>query len=191
MKNSLRSLLVALPVAAVAAGCLNERTYVDPDSAGRFQGSTPANVELQNGRLSGDFGPRQGFDGAATEMAGTSDRAFATSTTTIARSENGRGTGMIILWTDGVVLEQLEVGAHDFSYDPTALEAGPLSVNVCSGGDSSSIDYDAPVETGSVVVTRTPEGRVFDVHTETRALDEMGNTTGALDVADAQFTILN
>lgn len=185
--------LLLVPVALVATGCLQERELVDPTS--NLNGGAPGaatNIALENGSLRGDFGPRQGFDGSATELTGASERELNTSTTSITRTENGRGTGMVILWTNGVLLENLEVGAHDFRYDPSALEPSAVSVNVCSGsGDASSIDYDAPAESGSVLVTRTPEGRVFDVHTETPAIDAMGNATGSIDTANATFTLVN
>lgn len=184
--------LVMVPVAIVATGCLQEKAYVDPDSNTSVPGGAPSDLNLENGTLSGDFGPRAGFAGSATEMTGVSDREFANSTTTVSRTENGRGTGMMILWTSGAVLEDIEPGSYPIAYDPSALEQATLSANVCSGGsDSSSIDYDAPAEAGNIVVTRTPEGRVFDVHTETPAMDAMGNPTGQIQTADSSFTLVN
>lgn len=183
--------LLALTVAVT--GCLNERVYVDPNQNVEFgagSGSAPSNLAVQNGRLRGDFGPRRGFDGETTELSGSSDREWNQSTVNVTRTEQTRGTGMVILWTQGVLLEDLEPGAHDFLYDENSLDLPPVSANVCSGADSASIDYDLPAEQVSVVVTQTPEGRQFDVHTETPVVDmETGERSGAVETSDSTFVL--
>ncbi len=186
MKKLLSFLM--LPVAIAAGGCLQETAYVDPESSTAIVTGVSSNMKLVDGNLSGDFGPRAGFAGAATDMVGDSDRDFG-SNVMISRSESSRGTGMLLLWST-TVLERMEPGTYAIEYDPGALDS-TLAVNVCSGNDEAAIDYDAPAEAGSVVVTRTPAGRGFDVHTETPVRDAMGNATGQLQTSDSTFTVVN
>lgn len=191
----MKKLLLAVPVATLGlVGCIQETEYVDPNSNVSFaNANTPSNLELADGRLNGDFGPRSGFDGPATEMSGTSDPGFQTSTTTITRTEQGRGTGMLILWTNGVLLENIQPGEPQiYTYDASGYDTPAVSANICSGaGDSSSIDYDAPAEEVEVQVTRTPNGRVYDVTTRTPAMDAFGTPTGEMDEATGSFTLVN
>src|SRR5688500_7920101 len=86
MKHVIPALTITVGVVA-ATGCLNERVYVDPNSNASFEGAgAPNNLNLADGTLRGDFGPRRGFDGNATEMQGSSDPEWRTSTVTVARS---------------------------------------------------------------------------------------------------------
>lgn len=188
MKHVLPLLAVAI---AATTGCMYEREYMDPNQNASFGGSSQAsNINLQNGSLRGDFGPRRGFDGIATEMQGSSDLNWRTSTVSVTRSEEARGTGMVILWTNGLVLENLELGAHDFAYDPSSIEAPPVSANVCSGMDSASIDYDRPADQVSVVVSQTPQGRQYDLHTETVLVDSVtGEATNEVETSDTTFVV--
>jgi hypothetical protein len=189
----MKKLLLAVPVATFAlVGCVNERLYVDPESTSAFTDGAPSNLQLANGNLNGEFGPRDGFDGPATEMNGTSDPDFQSSTTTVTRTEDGRGTGMLILWTNGVLLENVRAGeTQTFRYDPNSYDAPLVSANICSGaGDSSSIDYDAAAEEVELTVTRTPEGRVYDVTTRTPRMDSFGNETGEMAEANGSFTLV-
>ena len=87
--------------------------------------------------------------------------------------------------TNNLLLEQLEVGEHSFSYDSSSLDTPSLAANVCSGPDGGSIDYDRPADSGTVVVSNTDEGRQIAVHTET-LLDE---TSGETEVSDTTFVI--
>jgi hypothetical protein len=184
--------LVAVAAAAVVSGCMDQRTYMDPNQNASFGGGGPqSNMTLANGRLKGDFGPRTGFDGDATDMQGTSDPEWRTSTVTVARSEQTRGTGMVIIWTNGITLENLDVGAHNYTYDPESIDAAPVTMNACSGADSASIDYDRPVNNVTATVQDTPEGRQYQFHTSTPKLDDSGNeVAGELETSDTTF-ILN
>lgn len=187
MKHVLPLLAVAI---AATAGCMNERVYMDPSQTTGFGGSQASNLNLQNGSIRGDFGPRRGFDGAATEMQGSSDLQLRSSTVSVTRSEDVRGTGMIILWTNRLALEELELGAHDFAYDPTSFDTPPVSANVCSGVDSASIDYDRPADQVTVVVSQTPEGRRYDVHTETALVDPVTGEAGTdVETSDTSFVV--
>lgn len=182
--------VLAVVAATVAAGCMNERTYMDPTQNASFGSGGPQNtINLANGHLRGDFGPRTGFDGQATDMQGSSDPEWRTSTVTVTRSEDIRGTGMVIIWTNGITLEALDVGAHDYTYDPTSLDATPVSMNVCSGGDSSSIDYDRPVDHVTATVQETPEGRSYQLHTITAKLNELGEPTNDVEESDTTFVL--
>ena len=183
--------VLAVAAAAVAAGCMNERTYMDPTQNASFGTSGQQNaVNLQNGHLRGDFGPRAGFDGNATDMQGSSDPEWRTSTVTVARAEDIRGTGMVIIWTNGITLENLEVGAHDYTYDPSSLDATPVSMNVCSGDDSSSIDYDRPVDHVTATVQDTPDGRTYQMHTVTAKIDpQTGEPTTETEESDTTFVL--
>jgi hypothetical protein len=182
----MKHVLPLLAVAVATTGCLNERTYVNPEQSAGIQTS---NLNLQDGRMRGDFGPRRGFDGIATEMQGASDREWNTSTVTIARSEGTRGTGMVILWTNQQLLENLPVGAHDFRYDPSSLDPPAVAANVCSGGDTSSIDYDRPADNVTLLVSQTPGGRQYELHTETEILDAMDGRTGTFETSDTTFVV--
>jgi hypothetical protein len=187
----MKHVLPLLAVALAATACLNERVYMDPTQNASFGGGRPAsNMNLQDGHLRGDFGPRRGFDGAAQEMQGSSDPEWRTSTVTLTRNENARGTGMVILWTNGIVLENLEVGSHDYAYDESSLDAPPVSANVCSGPDSASIDYDRPADQVTINVSQTPEGRQYDLHTETVVVDEgTGERTDRVETSDTTFLV--
>ncbi len=171
-------------VALVAVvGCMNDRTYMDPVQ--NLSGSATDNtLRLNDGALRGDFGPRTGIDGPAI-AEGSSSLSGNSSTVTVTRTEEGRGTGMVILWTNNVLLEQLEAGEHQFSYDAESLDTPSLAANVCSGPNDGSIDYDRPADRGTFVVTETPVGREIAVHTET----VVDPSTGETEVSDTSFVI--
>ena len=183
---SVVAVVLALPA---VVGCMNERVYMDPAQNASFGGGPQSTISLKNGQIRGDFGPRVGFDGNATEMQGTSDPQWRTSTVTVARSEATRGTGMVILWTNGITLENLDVGTHDYTYDESSLDQAPVSMNGCSGGDSSSIDYDRPADHVTATVTQSPEGRQIQLHTETAKLDAAGNPTTDIETSDTTFLV--
>lgn len=175
--------LAMVAVALAAVGCMNDRTYMDPVQNLSGTGTDNA-LRLSDGSLRGDFGPRTDIDGPAV-AEGSSSLGSNSSTVTVTRAEQGRGTGMVILWTNNVLLEQLETGEHPFSYDAESLDTPSLAANVCSGPDGGSIDYDRPADQGTLVVTETPQGREIAVHTET-VVDE---TTGETEVSDTSFII--
>jgi hypothetical protein len=182
--------LLAIGIAATTA-CMNEREYMDPTVGSSFgsNGETTG-LNLQNGALRGDFGARRGFDGPADELQGSSDTAWPSSTVTLTRTEQERGTGMVILWTQGITIENLAVGTHDFRYDPNSVDTPPVSANVCSGRNASDIDYDRPADQVTVDVTQTPAGRQFDVHTETARVDPAtGEATDEIEASDSTFVI--
>lgn len=184
MKSALATLaLVAL------VGCVNERLYVDENSNTSFVGggAAPSNLQIENATLRGDFGPRTGFDGAATEITGTSDPDFQSTTASVTRTETNRGTGMLILWTNGVLLEDIQPGTY--TMDPNSYETPAISANSCSGaGDSASIDYDEPTDEVEVQVTRTPEGRVFDIETRNYPMDASGEIDRSVEPVTASTT---
>lgn len=170
-----------------AAGCLNDRVYMDPTQNLGGSGSDTT-LNLRNSTLRGDFGPRTDIDGPAA-AEGSSTPSMRSSTVTVTREEEGRGTGMVILWTNDILLEQLEVGEHPFTYDASSVDTPEIAANVCSGPDDGSIDYDRPADRGTVVVTDTPEGRQIAVHTETELTDEMGSPSGGMEVSDTSFVL--
>ncbi|OGQ09967.1 MAG: hypothetical protein A2138_20795 [Deltaproteobacteria bacterium RBG_16_71_12] len=179
----MKHLVIGALALVAAAGCMNDRVYMDPVQNLSGTG-TENSLNLRNGTLRGDFGPRTGIDGPAV-AEGSSAPGSNSSTVTVTREEEGRGTGMVILWTNNLLLEQLEVGEHSFSYDSSSLDTPSLAANVCSGPDGGSIDYDRPADRGTVVVSNTDEGRQIAVHTET-LLDE---TSGETEVSDTTFVI--
>lgn len=182
-----------LPVLAVlvVSACMNERVlYTDPSqNASLGGGGKASNINLQSGTLRGDFGPRTGFDGAATDMQGTSDSQWKTSTITVARSEDLRGTGMVIIWTNGITLQDLTPGAYTYDYNPDSLDTVPVSMNVCSGDTTATIDYDRPVDHVTATVRDTTDGRAYDLHTETAIIDINGNVTGDTETSDTSFVL--
>jgi hypothetical protein len=173
---------------------MQQREFMDPTSnLGIESGGAVSNMSVRDGLLRGDFGQRRGFDGEATEMSGSSDYEFKTSNVNVARQEDGRGAGMVILWTNGKTLEQLEEGRHDFAYDPESLDQDTVSANVCSGSSTSAIDYDQPADRGHIVVTNDPEGgRQIDVHTETARLDPVTGERdfSRMETSDTSFVFV-
>lgn len=188
----MKLLVGSLGLSLLAVGCMNEREYMDPaQNLGGLNGSV-SNMAVRDGLLRGDFGPRKGFDGEATDMNGSSDYEFKTSNVNVAREENNKGAGMVILWTNGKTLEQLEDGRHDFAYDENSIDQDEITANVCSGAAPGSYDYDQPVDKGHIVVSDNPEGgKQVDVHTETNKLDPVtGARTDEVEVADTSFVFV-
>jgi hypothetical protein len=187
----MKLILGSLSLALLAVGCMNQREYMDPTQNSGLTGSV-SNMAVRDGNLRGDFGPRRGFDGEATDMQGSSDYEFKSSNVNVAREENGRGAGMVILWTNGKTLEQLDLGRHDFEYDENSLDQGEISANVCSGSAPGSYDYDQPADKGHIVISDNPQGgREVAVHTETHRLDPVtGARTDNLEVSDTSFTFV-
>lgn len=184
----MKHIVIGALALVAAAGCINDRVYMDPVQNLGGAGSENS-LNLRNGNLRGDFGPRTGIDGPAV-AEGSSMPAARSSTVTVQREEQGRGTGMVILWTDGLLLEQLDVGEHEFAYDAASMDSPQIAANVCSGPDGGSIDYDAPADRGTVVVSDTPAGRQIAVHTETEVIDAMdGAPTGQVEVSDTTFVL--
>ncbi|MCC7072985.1 MAG: hypothetical protein IT383_16805 [Deltaproteobacteria bacterium] len=179
----MKHLAIGAVALIAAAGCMNDRTYMDPVQNLSGPGSDNQLV-LNEGALRGDFGPRTDIDGPAV-AEGSSSPSSNSSTVTVTRAEEGRGTGMVILWTNNLLLEQLEPGEHPFSYDSEALDTPSLAANVCSGPDGGSIDYDRPADRGTFVVSDTAEGREIAVHTET----VVDASTGETEVSDTSFII--
>lgn len=190
MKVALPALAcIALPLTA----CVNERVYVDPSQAPTVDadwGAEPATLNVFSGSLRGDFGPRRGFDGEATSVNAHSDPTFVSSVVDVARVEQGKGMGMVILYTSGILLEDLELGSHTFHFDPNSLDLPPVGANVCSGTEDGTIDYDLPADSVVVNVSVTPEGRTYDVSTVTSTIDPMtGEFTGEVETSDVSFVL--
>ena len=185
----MKHVVVVVAIFALSA-CLSERAYVDPNAHAENAAGHETAVNLSHGAIKGDFGPRTGFDGPSTTLAGTTDTQFKTSAVTIARSEQTRGTGMVLMFTNGVTLDELTPGRHDYTFDADALEAPPISMNVCSGNDPSSIDYDRPVDHVTATITDGDAGRTVALHTETHTIDpQTGAATDGIETSDASFVL--
>jgi hypothetical protein len=172
-----------------SVGCIDSYTYVDQDLLnGGFLGSG-ANMQLQNGRLQGDFGPRGGFDGDATLMSGNNDREYQMTTVNVAREQDRVGAGMVILSVVGRTLDDLEPGEHRFVYSESGLDQ-QIYVNGCSGPDVRSFDYDLPADQGTVSVEQAPDGtRRIDIQAETTRVDPATGQpmVGSVETAEASF----
>jgi hypothetical protein len=192
MKNLLvSSALLGLTVSAM--GCLQERTYLDPEQDFGFadSGGVSSNMPLRSGTLRGDFGSRRGFDGEATDLQGSNDAEYGMTTVNIVREEARRGAGMVIFSTSGRTLDDFEVGEHAFRYNAESLTSNEeVFVNVCGGDDASAFDYDTPAERGTVTIEEDTAGnRTVAVHTETPVLDPVsGVPTGSIESTDSSFT---
>ena len=80
----MKLLLGTLALATLAIGCVNQKEYMDPAQNLGLNGSV-SNMAVRDGMLRGDFGPRRGFDGDATDMSGSSDYEFKTSNVNVTR----------------------------------------------------------------------------------------------------------
>jgi hypothetical protein len=188
MKNLILGTCVSgLMLASV--GCVDSYTYVDQDLLnGGFLGAG-SNMQLTNGRLRGDFGPRSGFDGDATFMSGTNDREYQMTTVNVSREQDRLGAGMVILSVVGRTLDELGPGQHRFAYSDSGLDQ-QIYVNGCSGPGIESFDYDLPADRGTVSIEETPEGlRRVEVITETTRVDPVtGNIlAGEVETSETVF----
>jgi hypothetical protein len=182
-----------LGTAVLSIGCMQQREFMDPTSnLGIENGRSQSNMSMRNGLVRGDFGERRGFDGEATHMDGASDYEFKSSYVNVARQEESRGAGMVIVSTNGKTLEQLEIGRHDFEYNEESLDQDVVLVSVCSGTSVGAIDYDQPADRGHLVVSDNPEGgRRIDVHTETAELDPVtGARLSQTESSDTSFVFV-
>ena len=72
-----RALPILVVVVAASGACLSERSYVDPQqNRSGSTASAQSDLALKNGNIKGDFGPRVGINGLATEMIGTTDQDY-------------------------------------------------------------------------------------------------------------------
>ena len=181
----MKLVLPVLGLALATSACLQQRELMDPETnLGIESGGPIANIALSNGLLRGDFGSRRGFDGEATGMSGSSDYEFKSTNVVVTREEQSRGAGMVILWTSGKTLDELEVGRHTFEYDPESLDQDTVTANVCSGESAGAIDYDQPADRGTLVIENDPTGgRNVTVETETARLDPI---TGERDFSQME-----
>jgi hypothetical protein len=184
-------LLGACTLGLLATGCLQERTYLDPEqNLGPNTGSS-SNMTLRDGHLTGDFGPRRGFDGEATRLEGSNDPQYGMTTVNVVREQQDVGAGMVILSISGKTLDDFQVGEHRFSYDQNDLSSNSqVFTSVCSGVDGSAFDYDQPADTGTITIEETTDGqRNVDVHTETSVIDpSTGIPTDDVELSDSSFT---
>lgn len=178
-----------LVLLGAVTGCLQQRTYIDPEQSLDFTSETASNMSLHDGRLSGDFGARKGIDGEATRLEGSNDAQYGMTVVNVVREQKDVGAAMVILSISGRTLNDFEPGEHMFSYDENDLSDSQVFVNVCGGNDDSAFDYDAPAD-GNIVITQTPDGqRQVDIHTETLVLDpSTGESTGTVELSDSSFT---
>ncbi|MDP2343359.1 MAG: hypothetical protein Q8O67_20545 [Deltaproteobacteria bacterium] len=184
-------LLGACTVGLLTSGCLQERTYLDPEQNLGPNAGTSSNMSLRDGRLAGDFGPRRGFDGEATSLEGTNDPQYGTTTVNVVREQQSVGAGMVILSISNKTLDDFQAGEHRFSYDQNDLSSNStILANVCSGSDMSGFDYDSPAESGTLTIEDTSDGlRHVDIHTETPVIDQAtGIPTDAIELSDASFS---
>lgn len=190
MKTTL--LLGACAVGMLSVGCLQDRTYLDPNqNLDPFASSSSSStMNLKNGRLQGDIGGRRGFSGDATRLEGMNDPAYDTTSVNVVRTQEGTGAAMVILNISGRSLDRLSVGEHAFSASDFGSDVVVYS-NVCSSGlaDDSSFDYDAPVDQGTITIEDAPDGtRTVDVHTETRPIDpSTGEPLDGIEITDSSF----
>lgn len=184
--------ILLMLIAMVATACGNNADFdpfrPDTPTPADDDGSAQA-LALLEGRIDGDFGPRRDFDGFATEMRGSSDHEWGGSTITVVREEESRGAAMIILWTNGITIDDIQAGEYGFDYNPSRRESSLVSANVCSGNSASSIDYDRPADHLRLVVTDVDGGRRLDVTTETALTNERGELTGETERARASFVL--
>jgi hypothetical protein len=181
-----------LASAIVSTGCLSERAYMDPNAQNlQLGGGVSSNIDVRDGTLRGDFGPRTGFNGPATRLDGYDDREYGYTSVTVTQTNPSRGTGMMIINVDGASLRDLEAGTHTFDYDSGSLDGANIMVNACSGPSDDSIDYDVPANEGTVVIQDTAQGRIVNVETSTDVVDTgTGLYTGQQETAQAGFTLV-
>lgn len=188
----MKTLLLGACTVGLLTGCLQERTYLDPEQNLGFNSGSSSNMSLRDGRLSGDFGPRRGFDGEATRLEGSNDPQYGMTVVNVVREQQNVGAGMVILSISGRTLDNFEAGEHTFRYDQNELSAtnNEVFVNVCGGNDDSAFDYDAPAESGTITVEDTADGlRQVDIHTETPVLDPAtGLQTDDVEISDSSFS---
>ena len=183
-------LLGACTVGLLSVGCLQERTYLDPEQNVGFNSTADSTMQLRDGSLRGDFGSRRGFNGEATQLDGSNDAAYGMTVVNVVRSQQEVGAAMVILSISGRTLDKFEVGEHSFQYDESsANREEQVYVNVCGGSDSNSFDYDAPADHGTLTIEDTPDGlRNVQIHTETPTIDPAtGTETGTIETSDSAF----
>ena len=185
----MKTLLVgACTVGLLTTGCLQERTYLDPEqNLGPNSGSS-SNMTLRDGRLQGDFGPRRGFDGEATGLEGSNDPQYGMTTVNVVREQEDVGAGMVILSISGRTLDRFEAGEHRFEYDQSDMSSNSeIFVNVCGGNDDTAFDYDSPAANGTITVEDNTDGqRYVDIHTETPVIDaSTGVPTDEIELTDS------
>lgn len=172
-------------------GCLQDRTYLDPQQNAGFNNTSASQMSLRDGRLAGDFGGRRGFNGEASRLEGSNDPAYGMTTVNVVRSQEEVGAAMVILSISGRSLDKFEVGEHSFHYDESSLDTNEqVFVNVCGGADDTAFDYDAPARDGTITIEDSPEGlRSVDIHTETPMIDNnTGLETGDVELTDSSFS---
>jgi hypothetical protein len=178
-------------VGLLSAGCLQDKTYLDPDQNAGFNNTSASTMQLRDGSLRGDFGGRRGFNGEATRLEGSNDPAYGMTVVNVVREQQDTGAAMVILSISGKTLDQYEVGEHAFHYDESSLNTNEqVFANVCSSaGSSDSFDYDAPAQDGTITIEDSPEGlRNVQVHTETPVVDGSGVPTGDVEITDSAFS---
>jgi hypothetical protein len=181
----MKNIILAIGVAGALAACVDDRANLENDGSPAMVGGWA----IENAYLSGDFGARTGFDGEATQTQARSDASLQTSTLRVLRSEPDRGTAMVIIWTDGRTIESLEPGVYESFDDPEEPGDGTVQVNVCSGPDSYSIDYDRAADHVVTTVSDTAEGRMFEIYTETRLVSPSTGEVTGVEVSETNFTI--
>ncbi len=185
----MKTILLGACTVGLLTGCLQERTYLDPEQNIGLTGSS-SNMSLRDGQVHGDFGPRRGFDGEATRLEGSNDPQYGMTVVNVVREQENVGAGMVILSISGRTLDNFEPGEHSFRYDQNDLSTNSeIFVNVCGGNDDTAFDYDAPAENGTITVEDGTDGqRHVDIHTETPVVDaSTGVPTDDVEISDSSF----
>ena len=180
----IRVVSAVLALLTVSA-CMNDRVYMDPKRNTPEYQANSSDGRFRDATLRGDFGDRTDFDGPA-EVTGYSDPDTMSTSATVTRDEGDRGAGMIILMSNGVLLDQLDAGTHKFSGQD--FDA-PVFASVCSGANANAIYYDATADEVVLDVEEKPEGKHLQVTTTTQQRDIFGSATGDQEVAHGAFLI--
>ncbi|HEY4222690.1 MAG TPA: hypothetical protein VGO62_15145 [Myxococcota bacterium] len=182
MKHTI-GILVLAAAPALVGGCMESRTYENPNQNGPSPFTTPSNLAVSGGHLQGDIGTVKGFDDNATLTEGATD-GYQSSYVKV-QSDKTAGTGMVILNLYGVNLNELKLGQTAFTNFNSNTSMYALG---CSGQNASNIDYDQPADHGTVTVAQGVNGtRQVTVHGEWTQ-DASGNTLTTPSVATGSFT---
>ncbi|OGQ15881.1 MAG: hypothetical protein A2138_15250 [Deltaproteobacteria bacterium RBG_16_71_12] len=149
----------------VAAGCIEEHRYVDPNAqATSMMGGDPfaGGTALQfsgSGSLSGDIGPVTGFQGTRGVRIEGYDDGVCTYVTITGVGDNGTGSMVIDLMPRA---DDLPEGTHGVGVSDETAE-GSLVTTQADTDDGGAFYGDA--EDGAVIMTHLPDGsRQLEVH---------------------------
>ncbi len=175
------SLVAALAVPALAVGCMQERTYMNPNEnlpSMDFGGND--SLEFSGGgALSGDIGPVKGFRGQQNVKVEGYDDGTCTYVTITGVGENGSG----FLYVDVMPrVDELPEGSH-------AIDSGDVTYEgtiVTAHADTNDGNvFDANAEDGSVTLVKHPDG-TRELSIQALVDDGSGNFTESVGVFKLQ-----